>query len=286
MRPVFPIVLSLWLLAGCSAQPVAPDSRHAAISPETSACLTHLAGTASAPSHSLNSDGFSIVNWNIQKGKHENWAGDLQQLDAGADLMILQEAPEESDAWVDIAPGHHRSFAEGFGFTRSLTGVLTLSNVVPLTECRFVALEPWFATRKATLVTEYALTDTPETLLVVNIHSINFSFGVEHMQKQLRQAATVIEHHDGPVLMSGDFNTWRGGRAAVVETIVEDLGLAPLEYEVDHRKRMFGYALDHIYVRGLRTIHATSMDLSSSDHNPMAVHFSYGQQPRGISAAP
>jgi len=46
----------------------------------------------------------------------------------------------------------------------------------------------------------------------VNIHSINFSFGVNHMQKQLRQAAIVIEHHDGPVLLSGDFNTWRGRR--------------------------------------------------------------------------
>lgn len=286
MPPLFLIVLSLWLLAGCSALPVAPAREHAEISPEAAGCLARLSGTANAPSHRLNNNGFSIVNWNIQKGKHENWAGDLQQLNAGADLLILQEAPRENDAWDDFTPAHYVSFAEGFGIKQSVTGVLTMSSVAPLSECKFVAFEPWFGTRKATLVTEYALTDSAETLLVVNIHSINFSFGVKHMHKQLRQAATVIEHHDGPVLLSGDFNTWRRRRAEVVETIVERLGLVPLQYEVDHRKRWFGRALDHIYVRGLRTLHATSMELDSSDHNPMAVHFSYAQLPRGVKAAP
>jgi len=285
MRAESLIVLLLWLAVGCSAQSVAPAAERADVFPETSACLADLSDTAGARSQGLN-NGFSIVNWNIQKGKHEDWAADLQELHAGADLMILQEAPRESDAWDELLQPHFRSFAEGFGFTKSVTGVLTMSSVAPLTECNLVAFEPWFGTRKATLVTEYALTDSVETLLVVNIHSINFSFGVNHMQKQLRQAAIVIEHHDGPVLLSGDFNTWRGRRAEVVETIVEGLGLVPLEYEVDHRKRWFGRALDHIYVRGLRAVHATSMELASSDHNPMAVHFSYAALPRGMKAAP
>jgi endonuclease/exonuclease/phosphatase (EEP) superfamily protein YafD len=255
------------------------------LGPEASACIAGLSGTASPRSEGLN-NGFSIVNWNIQKGKNEDWAGDLQALHADADLMILQEAPRDSHAWDDLQQPHFRSFAEGFGFTKSVTGVLTVSSVAPLAECNLVAFEPWFGTRKATLVTEYGLSDTAETLLVVNIHSINFSFGVNDMQKQLQQAAVVIEHHDGPVLLSGDFNTWRGRRAEVVEAIVEGLGLAPLQYEVDHRKRWFGHALDHIYVRGLRAVHATSMEIASSDHNPMAVQFSYGQPPRGIKAAP
>jgi len=285
MRVKALIVLFLWLAIGCSAQSVAPAAGHAEVFPETSACLADLSVTTGARSQSLN-NGFSIVNWNIQKGKSEDWAGDLQELHSSADLMILQEAPRESDAWDELLQPHFRSFAEGFGFKKSVTGVLTLSSVAPLTECNLVAFEPWLGTRKATLVTEYALTDTVETLLVVNIHSINFSFGVKDMQRQLRQVAIVIEQHDGPVLLSGDFNTWRGRRTEVVETVVEGLGLVPLEYEVDHRKRWFGRALDHIYVRGLRATHATSMELASSDHNPMTVHFSYGQSPRGMRAAP
>jgi len=285
MRSKTLIVLFLWLPTGCSTQSLMSDVEEREVYPETSACLEDLSSTASASSRGLNNNGFTIVNWNIQKGKRRNWAGDMQELQAGADLMILQEAPRESDVWDDLLQPHFRSFAEGFGFTKSVTGVLTMSSVEPLTECNLVAFEPWFGTRKATLVTEYALTDSVETLLVVNIHGINFSFGVNHMQRQLRQAAIVIEQHDGPVLLSGDFNTWRGGRAEVVETIVEGLGLVPLEYEVDHRKRWFGRPLDHIYVRGLRTIHATSMELASSDHNPMAVHFSYRALPRGFKAA-
>ena len=76
--------------------------------PETSACLEDLSDTASALSSGLN-NGFSIVNWNIKKGKRENWAGDLQELQAGADLMILQEAPRESDVWDDLPQPHFRS---------------------------------------------------------------------------------------------------------------------------------------------------------------------------------
>lgn len=279
------IVLFLWIPVACSTQSVNSPDERGDVLPDTVACLADLSATPSVFSPGLN-NGFSIVNWNVQKGKHENWAGDLQDLHGGADLIILQEAPRESDAWEDLMQPNFQSFAEGFGFTKSVTGVLTMSRVEPLTQCNFVAFEPWFGTRKATLLTEYALTDSVDTLLVVNIHSINFSFGVKHMHRQLRQAAIVIEQHEGPVLLSGDFNTWRGRRAEVVETIVRDLGLEPMEYEVDHRKRWFGRALDHIYARGLRTVHATSMDLNSSDHNPMAVHFSYAESPRGIRAAP
>jgi endonuclease/exonuclease/phosphatase (EEP) superfamily protein YafD len=285
MRSKALIVLFSLLLAACSPQPLMSSGERGEVFAETSACVANLSDSAGPWTQGLN-QGFSVINWNIHKGKSKDWAGDLQTLHADADLLILQEAPRESDAWDDFQQPHFRSFAEGFGFTNSETGVLTMSRVAPLTQCNLVAFEPWFGTRKATLVTEYALTDTADTLLVVNIHSINFSFGVNDMQKQLQQAATVIEHHEGPVLLSGDFNTWRNGRAEVVEAIVESLGLMALEYEVDYRKRWFGRTLDHIFVRGLWTVHATSMEVASSDHNPMAVQFNYGQLPHGIKAAP
>jgi endonuclease/exonuclease/phosphatase (EEP) superfamily protein YafD len=43
-----------------------------------------------------------------------------------------------------------------------------------------------------------------------------------------------------------------------------------LSFDEDHRKRVFGHPLDHIYVRGLETIEATTTEVSSSDHNPMS----------------
>ena len=145
---------------------------------------------------------------------------------------------------------------------------MTISAAQPLTECQLVAHEPWFGTRKATLITEYGLTDSDETLLVVNIHGINFALGVQDLANQFAQAKAVIEAHDGPVLFSGDFNTWRGERQRVLEAMLHSLGLDALEYDVDHRKRFFGSPLDHIYVRGLTSEHATTMQSTSSDHKP------------------
>jgi endonuclease/exonuclease/phosphatase (EEP) superfamily protein YafD len=254
------------LIFGCSAQPSAPVD-------DASACAASLARGSKTTSQELDASDFGVVNWNIQKGHDVAWGADLARGFADPDLFILQEAFRHNDAWEKIAPEHYHSFAEGFLSSRYMTGVTTVSSVQPLTECDLVSQEPWLGTPKATLVTEYGLTDTDLTLLVVNIHGINFTFGLRDLKEQFRKALSIIARHEGPVLLSGDFNTWRDGRARMVDEDVESLGLARLEFSTDHRKRIFGRPLDHIYARGLDTIHATTQDLSSSDHNPMSVRF-------------
>jgi endonuclease/exonuclease/phosphatase (EEP) superfamily protein YafD len=162
---------------------------------------------------------------------------------------------------------------------------MTVSAAEPLTECELVAHEPWFGTRKATLITEYALSATDQTLLVVNIHGINFALGISDLEKQFAQARAVIAEHDGPVLFSGDFNTWRSERTRVLEEMLASLGLTALEFDVDHRKRFFGWALDHIYVRGLYSENATTLQSDASDHNPMAVRLRLSEEPLRVRAA-
>lgn len=259
---------------GCSwsAAAILPD----ATSADVEACIADRDRPQTADTGALDKAGFSIVNWNIQKGRDARWISDLQAVHSLPDLLILQEASPTSDAWNVVAPNHFRSFAAGFGFGGTTSGVVTASSTQPLLECRLATLEPWLGTPKATLITEYALADTASTLLVVNIHGINFSFGVQDMREQLLKAAAIIERHDGPVLFSGDFNTWHEGRAQVVNDVVNRLGLIALDYDTDHRKKVFGWALDHIYVRGLEAVYATSVDLESSDHNPMAVKLRLG----------
>ena len=61
-------------------------------------------------------------------------------------------------------------------------------------------------------------------------------------------------------------------------------GFVALEYDVDHRKRAFGQALDHIYVRGLQPIEATTRQVASSDHNPMSVRLRIDTDDRLTSA--
>ena len=40
-------------------------------------------------------------------------------------------------------------------------------------------------------------------------------------------------------------------------------------FETDHRVTVFGNKLDHIYVRGLRSLGADTAVVLTSDHNPM-----------------
>jgi endonuclease/exonuclease/phosphatase (EEP) superfamily protein YafD len=272
---------TLLVLASCSTQPAAPVRVAAEPAPDTAACIADLDSDRNMASRALDSGNISIVNWNIQKGRNTEWVRDLSEIGATPDLLILQEASVKTSVWRDLVPDHHSSFAEGFGPDWSPSGVMTVSAAEPLTECELVAHEPWFGTRKATLITEYALSGTEQTLLVVNIHGINFALGISDLENQFAQAKAVIAEHDGPVVFSGDFNTWRSQRAKVLEDMLASLGLTALDFDVDHRKRFFGWALDHIYVRGLYSEQATTLQSSASDHNPMTVQLRLSEEPLG-----
>ena len=275
----------LLVLSSCTSQPTAPVRVTAEALPETAACISSLAGRSDAAQPGLDSSGIEVVNWNIQKGRNTEWVGDLAAENMGPDLLILQEASRKTVVWQGLVPDHHSSFAEGFGPNWSPSGVMTVSAAAPITECELVAHEPWFGTRKATLITEYGLSGTDETLLVANIHGINFALGDRDLANQFSQVRAVVEAHDGPVVVSGDFNTWRGERARVLEEMLAALGLTALEFDVDHRKRFFGWALDHIYVRGLQSEYATTMSSRASDHNPMAVRLSLIEDEPRVRAA-
>ena len=276
---------TLLMLASCSTQPAAPVRVTAAPAPDTAACIADLDSSRSPASRALDSGNISVVNWNIQKGRNTEWVRDLHEIGSRPDLLILQEASVRTKVWRELVPEHHSSFAEGFGPDWSPSGVMTVSAADPLTECELVAHEPWFGTRKATLITEYALSDTDQTLLVVNIHGINFALGISDLENQFAQARAVIEEHEGPVLFSGDFNTWRSQRTTVLEEMLAELGLMALDFDVDHRKRFFGWALDHIYVRGLYSEHATTLQSDASDHNPMTVRLRLSEEPLRVRAA-
>ncbi len=248
------------------------DARHtAAIQTEPESCARQLVGSNRSQNDELDSRDIRIVNWNIQKGRDSHWTADLATFTGESDLMIFQEASLNTAAWDVVASNHYRSFAPGYRTSRSVSGVITLSTAEPLTQCNLVSVEPWLRSPKATMITEYGLTDTDQTLLVVNIHAVNFTLGTTDFEEQIRRALSVIEEHLGPILLSGDFNTWHRRRSKILHAMAESSGLVPLDYDEDHRKRAFGQPLDHVYVRGLHVIEATTTRVRSSDHNPMSV---------------
>ena len=219
----------------------------------------------------LNADEIRLVSWNMQKKSIPNWRADYSRLTDGRDLILIQEASLREDTIGDLPAVPHWSFAPGYRTGDSITGVLTLSSRQPLARCSFANTEPLLRTPKATSITQFALEGSDETLLVVNVHAVNFSLGLGSYKRQFAQISDVLEGHQGPIILSGDFNTWRAGRTRTIEAMAEKLELLPIVFSDDNRKRFLGSPLDHIYVRGLSASNSDSSIVTSSDHNPMTV---------------
>lgn len=239
--------------------------------------------TSSKPNHASNHQLFldnmscntpneiRLLNWNIAKGGLHGCFTDLRYLSQDKDLVIIQEAAL-GGALNEAFTGHnHRSFSPGFYNRTHQTGVMTASRVPPLSLHTFRHTEPIIRTPKATLITEYALRDTDKTLMVANIHAVNFTIGTRIFTAQLDKVYNVLSHHDGPILFCGDFNTWRQRRVQRLKQLINSLSLETINFSADRRKHSLGLPLDHIFYRGLIPNSAESICVSSSDHNPMSV---------------
>lgn len=268
------------LLAGCAAPAPAPwpdDARgsHLLAVDErgVDACRDALRTAKASAGNALDAQAIDVFNWNMRKTSLPNWREDYDRLTRGMDLILLQEASLRPDTVGDLPAVPYWSFAPGYRTRDAITGVLTLSRVEPLTRCTFVTAEPVLRSPKATSITQFGLTGREETLLVVNLHSVNFSFGLASYKRQFEQVAGVLRGHSGPVILSGDFNTWREGRLQTVESLARAFRLEPLDF-AEGRSLFFGRPVDHIYVRNLkpRDVRTTSVD--SSDHNPLSVTLS------------
>lgn len=277
---LLPLLTLLLVVPGCAGLPtpmiagVDPAEPLHSLAEDAESCDIGPEPTGDRALPSLDPASIELVNWNIQKGGSEDWGIELYELAMEADVLTLQEAPLVNPGWEDHVVEDFHAFAPGFRTRQTPTGVMTVSTAVPLVQCNLSAREPWLRTPKATLVTEYALEGHSDTLLVINIHAVNFDLGLASFEAQLDTAAFVLGRHDGPVIFAGDFNTWRQARLAHLDVLVGSYGLAAVEFEEDDRKRVFGKPLDHVYVRGLDVVAAETRETTSSDHNPMRVWLS------------
>jgi len=267
------------LITSCTSVQVDPEaqalassiSTPTAESREVESCRVLFDAAPAASATGLNTNEIRVVSWNMQKKSIPNWRADYSRLTEGRDLILIQEASLRVDTVGDLPAAPHWSFAPGFRTGDSITGVLTLSSTQPLARCSFVNVEPLLRTPKATSITQFALEGRDETLLVVNVHAVNFSLGLGAYKRQFAQIANVLEGHQGPIILSGDLNTWRAGRTRTIEAMAEELELTAIEFSEDNRTRFLGSPLDHIYVRGLSATTSDSSVVTSSDHNPLTV---------------
>jgi endonuclease/exonuclease/phosphatase (EEP) superfamily protein YafD len=264
------------LLVSCVHQPGAwptapalPEQVSAESQEQLAACRTALAAATSGARAGLDATEIRLLNWNVQKKRDLGWRSDFDRLAGNSDLVLMQEASLGGLADSNFANDRHWSFAPGHGTENNITGVLTLSRSEPLARCTLTSIEPWLRTPKATSIAAFALEGRDETLLVVNLHAVNFSFGLSDYKHQFHQVGRLLQGHEGPVILAGDFNTWHKRRMQVVDSLAESLDLQPVTFDDDTRMRFFGSALDHIYVRQLQLVNAETATVYTSDHNPL-----------------
>ncbi len=226
----------------------------------------------------------ALVVWNVRKGLDARLRDDLREiaLVEDPDLLLVQEGR------ADLHPSDRLGgvFGKSWRFPwsrKAAEGVGSFSRVPP--ERVELAPSRWrefFVTApKASLVTSYPLNDGRK-LLVANVHLLAFErWGTMRLQDQLEDLHERIDGHDGPVLLTGDFNTWSAKRLALVEELARNLCLE--EVQSFPAGRMTGdkgwkhlnwllgidpsLPLDRVYVRGLTPLRAEVLGAwRSSDH--------------------
>lgn len=275
------LALSIGTLLGCASTPMQTHDAAEGLANHDSpriagpeSCQSAIAATSSADAAALDPSDIDLFVWNIQKGADPDSLGDLERLAADKHLVLIQEARLEQRPADALDNARFWSFAPGYRSASASTGVMTLSNATPLIHCQLTDREPWLRSPKAISITEFGLEATDLTLAVVNVHAINFTLGVAGFEKQLAKVGAALEAHEGPVIVAGDFNTWRPGRIEILRSLTERLRLAELTFDVDHRVTPLGNIVDRIFVRDLFAVEASTEIVESSDHNPMSVRLS------------
>ncbi|MFM2479365.1 endonuclease/exonuclease/phosphatase family protein [Celerinatantimonas sp. MCCC 1A17872] len=216
---------------------------------------------------------FSIASWNIYKTQNTGWNKVLEKLSRQADVIALQEARESTtqNFWRQL--GWSATMLEAFSMGRQSVGVQLASAKPPLQVCGSRQREPLIRLPKSLIVGVYPLADQNNELWVISLHSINFSLQIAPYLQQLNEIARLIEQHDGPLVIAGDFNTWSKRRQQVLQEWMSKYKLIPVRFKNDKRSRFFGHALDHMFYRGLKSVRSRVITTDASDHNALLATF-------------
>ena len=211
---------------------------------------------------------FHLITWNVHKGQDTGWQEDLARLSKQADFVLLQEATQHQN----LSTFSTALFVSSFSFKDLLSGVKTFTQTQPEWYCGGGVAEPLIQIPKVASVMSFPL-EKGNSLLIINVHLINFEWGISAYQAQLEQLFSLIENHQGPIIMAGDFNAWNEERLNLVNNLIKKYRLDSVALSQDERVRFLGYPLDYIFTRGVKVVSAASEVVTSSDHNPLLMEF-------------
>jgi len=228
--------------------------------------------------HTSIPDTFGILCWNVYKNnkKHPGFQSFLRKEAERrvVDLILFQEASFRDNHHFEL-PHFSYDAAANLEFKGEFYGVLTASRMESsyaqayLSEGRESILGP----HKSLLLSNY-LFDDGSSLLILNIHAINFR-ETQRYSKELERFLDLLKEHKGPMILAGDFNSWSNKRMDKLQKIAERLSLTAVTFkETGKVKSFMGKELDFVFYRELELIESVVMDEHKlSDHNPLFVRF-------------
>ena len=227
-----------------------------------------------APGTALGPADFSLMTWNVFKGQSPDWPQDYARLTRDQDIVLLQEAHlTPTFSGLLERSGHRWYMTRAFDYNGAESGVLTAGRIPASGACLARLAEPLIRIPKSGLLTRFPIDGSDRELWIANLHGINFAPGAGPLRGQLEAWAEVLADHAGPMVLAGDFNDWSESRSEALTAVTERLGLTPVRLARDARSRYFGRPVDHVFYRGLEVVHADSVAVTSSDHNPVRVRF-------------
>ncbi|MDD1784126.1 endonuclease/exonuclease/phosphatase family protein [Enterovibrio sp. ZSDZ35] len=271
-----------WVLLGTAILIVAISLVYVMVDVPDSARLASGDGTLRCRDYTSDSsidikEPINVAVWNIYKQQNSGWDQELDELSKTHSLILLQEAQSKPQLLHYIEEkGWHSNQAYAFAVNGEIAGVMTLSEVMPREACAYTKIEPYLRLPKSALYSAFPLSNG-ETLSVINIHSINFTFGIVEYKEQLEALVDAVRDVKGPLIIAGDFNTWSEERLDVVRNALNEVGIKEVNFASDQRLKVFGHPLDHLFYRGLTLHKSSSKETNASDHAWLDASFSFSQ---------
>lgn len=219
---------------------------------------------------------FKLLVWNILTGHKEKWTSTFKDYQKNHQLILLQET-YLTEAQKNIYKDSDLSWDLGNAYLYVKNGVMSgvaTGSVARSTEQSYLFSkykEPIMDVKKITLFSTFRVRGVKKSLLVVNVHAINFVF--DHIYfEQLSNIEIKLRNHKGPLILAGDFNSFNLAKLKFLRMIAEKHGLKEVEFKLDRRKSFNSFPLDHVFVRGFGVLNSEVFDSSvASDHNAISV---------------
>ena len=221
----------------------------------------------------------SVLVWNIYKARKSGWQDDFLKLIRNKDLVLLQESVLNNNDNSIFEKGRRFEWimacSHKYRGSQIITGLKT-GSVAKSSAQEFLHSpdrEPLLNTSKLVLATKFHLENSLKSLLVLNVHAINF-VTLKKYSRHINQILSLIHLHSGPIILAGDFNCWNAARLEFLFESIKNEGLTAAALDRETHWHHLNHHLDHIFYRDLHLIKAETLsDINSSDHYPIMADF-------------